>query len=452
MSTSTIHREESESNFMIIIMVMITISCLLYNSYHMFNWLYNMHYSPYSVWNVKANLMGMAGVSLAFLEVPAAILLVNSVRLKDNILVTAMYFLFICLVCVMEVKAGMASQGSIYDQRNNAIASENKAISSLSTDLAAAEAKREAAYALATTYKSAMEKTIRANADAKYLQAKSKLEKQNAMMTREKTTILNRDIYGNSTTDQFMIMLFPLFLSIGAVISTIYTLLHIKGKLRVAAMSMENKMQQQWNSDGISAQANRLVVSPMTGVVTRIKQTLIDDEGNTSKNKGVVNDIVDGAVITEKRGHATVKVAKLSNGTGLIEVFDHNNMGIDHIVFPTADTRQFIQNNPSSEQATRYYQALEKAEKSYQQEEKNNKEREESKLKREKDYPNVLSYEDFYEKKTLSKTAKKPPLADTQTKPHPVIQKPENKVIRSDNLLPIDKKKSEPTDRDIKKT
>jgi len=280
MSTLSKSEESNESNLMIILMSLITLSVLIYNSYHMFNWLYEMHYNPESTYNLKANLLGVAGMGLAFLEIPAAILLVNSIRLKDNIFLSALYVIFICFIAMMATKAGMSSQTTLYDKRINQVTAENDSIASITARMTQAQNKLDLAIKMADSYQGTLSKeVVIASAKVNYSETIAKLTAERAKAYRNKTSRVNVNTQtGKSNgTDELMIFLFPAFLSIAGVISTIYVMLHIKGKLRIAAMSMENKISQQWNSDFIAQQMNEMVVSPMSGVIRSMKEWFTAD-------------------------------------------------------------------------------------------------------------------------------------------------------------------------------
>ncbi|PWQ97679.1 hypothetical protein [Leucothrix pacifica] len=277
------------------LLMLIAVSLVLVNSYHMGNFLDSKLTTAESlfIWSV---MLYAAGTGIAALEIPLGKSLVTSYRLDGLSFGVFIQALFACVIACMAVFAGVNSQLADADRRDTQTASYSVGASSFANMKRSAAITRDAAIARASLIHNSESRQIAIlDAKAAYQNRLVDIAQQEASHTLKKPVQM---LESGSDEQYITIMLFSIACSFGALFVSMFHAVYINPLVAMPAFSLKAKKAHDWNSDGSNFQAANHELSPLAnrfnGFLQREKvpaKALPRQAESVNSNKGSSGDI-----------------------------------------------------------------------------------------------------------------------------------------------------------------
>lgn len=287
-----------------VIAVLVLIGTEMYNGYHVFNWLYNLNYDNGSYSNFSAIILGSAGAVLSLSLVILTTLLVSSIRLGDRGLLVFFYALMCGSIMFMDVVAGGSSMSTKYTINDNRMQSSELDLKTIDNSILISKSNRDIELSLVRNRDTNRKYPISIKDSIKIIETQH-LAELNDLLVKKSTLIRGKGVNMSTANKHSGLVvaiatyLFPLMLAIACMASTIYLQVHVRSDIRLATMSLENKRNQKWNSNGIENAETVMTGNPLNGFVETVAHKVLRIDVKTKHQPVSVSQNYDQEIVAD---------------------------------------------------------------------------------------------------------------------------------------------------------
>ena len=275
----------------------ITFCLLSVDAYHVFNYTFNLMSADGIAGLIFNALLAGAIAMLAFIIKPATILFVNAMRLRDPLLIRLGTGVMLATLLWGVFIATSSSQNTLSEVRSNNLDTHGNRISTLTLRENDAKNMLNLARARATNMPADRAQNYLAAAEMRYSRTMVKISSARSGLLDSKPLAQTHDAGFVSISASARNAIFSLFITLAGVVSTIFSVMHLRAEHRIPAFSLESKLNHAWQSYEGNFRSASFDVNPLKGIMNGMffghKRDVIDPSKAVSSPRVITVESTD---------------------------------------------------------------------------------------------------------------------------------------------------------------